>query len=126
MTAVIKSLYKELKDKSGTATKSYNEFIHFKTYNILSIDGDLYLSVGHATVYFFMNKKNKKNKKNKYEYYVTVTIRDIYDFKTIEKETDESFFDKAVRYINNKYGADMQYVSLYPYTWTFVYTFKYK
>lgn len=39
-----------------------------------------------------MNKKNKKNKKNKYEYYVTVTIRDIYDFKTIEKETDESFF----------------------------------
>ena len=106
-----------MKRKNKTTSYSYNCAINFSSNNFATADGDLHLSVGHASFMYYVQKVKSGGK---YKYKFDITIGDIYDFDFWDKSKESN---AAIRFINNNFGRKPQDKGkLRPYNWDYTYT----
>lgn len=113
----LNSIVNTMKRKNKTTSYSYNCAINFSSNNFATADGDLHLSVGHASFMYYVQKVKSGGK---YKYKFDITIGDIYDFDFWDKSKESN---AAIRFINNNFGRKPQDKGkLRPYNWDYTYT----
>lgn len=117
MNNKLQSIIENMRKKNKTTSYSYNCAINFSTNDFRTADGDLYLSVGHASFMYYVQKVKSGGK---YKYKFDITIGDRYDFDFWDKSKKSN---AAIRFINNNFGWKLQNKGkLKPYYWDYTYT----
>ena len=117
MNKKLQSIIENMRKKNKTTSYSYSCAINFSTNKFRTVDGDLYLSVGHASFMYYVQKVKSRGK---YKYKFDITIGDRYDFDFWDKSKKSK---AAIRFINNNFGWKLQNKGkLKPYYWDYTYT----